>query len=273
MPEGDSIYRAARRLDRGLSGRRLVRTDFRVPQHATADLSGQVVLGTDSHGKHLFTRTDADVTLHTHQRMDGSWTVLRPGKNLPRRLAVQVRVILAVDEGDAAYALRMPLVELIPTADERLITGRLGPDPLRDDWDPDEAVRRLAAEPDRALVAALLDQRNLAGLGNLWVNETCFLRGHSPWTPAGDVDLGAVVRLSAKMLRHSAFGRSSAQATTGVTRPGEDHWVYGRTREPCRRCGTPIRHAVEVPGDAEDRHTWWCPHCQPGPGRDGGVSK
>ena len=264
MPEGDSIYRAARRLDRGLAGRTLARTDFRVPQHATADLSGQTVMGTDTHGKHLFTRTDAGLTLHTHQRMDGSWSVLRPGKQLPRRMQQQVRVVLAAADGHTAYGLRLPVVELLATRDEHLVRDHLGPDPLRDDWDLDEAVRRLASVPERPLVAALLDQRNLAGLGNLWVNETCFLRGHSPWTPVSDVDVGAVVRLAAKMLRASAFGRSSAQATTGVTRSGEDHWVYGRTREPCRRCGTPIRHAGEVPGDAERRHTWWCPYCQPG---------
>jgi len=265
VPEGDTIYRAARRLDRGLAGRSLVRTDFRVPQYATADLVGHTVLGTDSHGKHLFTRTDAGVTLHTHQGMDGSWTVLRPGKHLPRRMVPDVRVVLVTDDGHAAYGLALPTLELMPTADETRVRDRLGPDPLRDDWDLDEAVRRIEAAPDRPLAAALLDQRNLAGLGNLWVNETCFLRGHSPWTPVADVDVAATVRLAAKMLRYGAFGPTPAQVTTGVNRPGHEHWVYGRAHEPCRRCGTPIRHAGDVARDAERRHTWWCPHCQPGP--------
>lgn len=250
----------------------LVRTDFRVPQLATADLTGQTVLGTDSHGKHLFTRTDAGTTLHSHQRMDGTWTVLRPGKRLPRRRMADVRVLLEGADGHTAYGLTLPVVELLATRDEHVIRDHLGPDPLRDDWSLDEAVRRLRDQPERPLVAALLDQRNLAGLGNLWVNETCFLRGHSPWTPAGEVDLAATVRLAAKMLRHSAFGPSAAQVTTGVARPGEDHWVYGRTHQPCRRCGTPIRHIGDVPGDAERRHTWWCPLCQPGPVRAGAVS-
>ncbi len=271
MPEGDSIYRAARRLDRGLQGKVLRSTDFRVPQHATADLSGQAVLGTDSHGKHLFTRMDSGLTLHTHQRMDGTWTVLRPGKQLPRRMHEQIRVLLQTDDGYTAYGLRLPLVELIATRDEHQVRGDLGPDPLRADWSSEEAARRLQERPERPLIAALLDQRNLAGLGNLWANETCFLRGYSPWTPVGDVDVTATVRLASRMLRASAFGRSSAQATTGVLRPGEDHWVYGRSRQPCRRCSTPIRFAAEVAGDAERRATWWCPHCQPGPVTAGGV--
>jgi formamidopyrimidine-DNA glycosylase len=269
VPEGDSIYRAARRLDRGLAGGELVRTDFRVPQHATADLSGQSILATESHGKHLFTRTDAGITLHSHQGMDGSWSVVRPGKHLPRRMLADVRVILEVSGGTTAYGLALPVVDLIATKDEPSITDHLGPDPLRDDWDLDEATRRLLSRPERPLVEALLDQRNLAGLGNLWVNETCFLRGYSPWTPVGDTDVVATVRLAARMLRYSAFGPSAAQVTTGVTRPGHEHWVYGRTRELCRRCGTPVRHLGEVPGDAERRHTWWCPHCQPGQLREG----
>ncbi len=264
MPEGDSVYRAARRLDRGLAGKPLARSQFRVPQHAIADLAGQTVLGTDSHGKHLFTRTDAGITVHSHQRMDGSWTVVRPGSQLPRRARADVRVVLAASDGHMAYGLRLPVVEILATRDEPSVRGHLGPDPLREDWDPDEAVRRLHGAPSRPIAAALLDQRNLAGLGNLWVNECCFLRGYGPWLPVGGLDLPATVRLAARMLRASAFGRSSAQATTGIARAGEDHWVYGRTGEPCRRCGTPIRNVAEVPGDAERRHTWWCPHCQPG---------
>jgi len=262
VPEGDTIYRAARRLDRGLMGRLLARTDFRVPQHATADLARQTVLGTDSHGKHLFTRTDAGITLHSHQGMDGSWTVLRPGKDLPRRMVPDVRVVLETTHGHTAYGLRLPVVDLIATANENLVRDRLGPDPLRDDWDIDEAVRRLTAAPERPLAAALLDQRNLAGLGNLWVNETCFLRGHSPWAAIAEVDAVATVRLAAKMLRYGAFGPTPAQVTTGTNRPGEEHWVYGRTHQPCRRCGTPIRYVGEVAGDPERRHTWWCPRCQ-----------
>jgi formamidopyrimidine-DNA glycosylase len=196
--------------------------------------------------------------------MDGSWTVLGPGKVLPRRLQPDVRVLLELD-GATAVGLKLPVVELVPTADEDQVVGHLGPDPLRTDWDAAEAVRRLGARPERPIVAALLDQTAIAGLGNLWVNELCFLRGVSPWTPAGDVDLPAMVNLAARLLRFSVSTPGAAQVTTGDTRPGRTHWVAGRAGEPCRRCRTPISVVAEVPGDPERRRTWWCPHCQPGP--------
>jgi len=266
VPEGDSIWRAARRLDRGLAGHRLARTDFRVPQHATADLAGRRVLGTQTHGKHLFTRFDDATTLHTHLRMDGEWAVLRPGRQLPARLAGDVRVLLVTDDDRRALALRMPVVELMRTADEAVVTAALGPDPLRPDWNPEEVARRLAARPDRPLAAALLDQRTLAGLGNLWVNELLFVRGLSPWTPAGDADAGPLASTAARMLRQSITVRGNGQVTTGDPRRGHEHWVYGRSGELCRRCRTPLRYVPERAGDAERRATWWCPHCQPGPG-------
>lgn len=263
MPEGDSVWRVARRLNARLTGRTVVRSDFRVPQHATADLRGRQVLGTDTHGKHLLTRLSGGLTLHTHLRMDGSWTVLQTGKQLPRRLVPDVRVALTLDDGQHALALRMPVVELLPTRQEPTVVGHLGPDPLRPDWAADEAVRRLAAVPDRPLIAALLDQRCIAGLGNLWVNETCFLRGYDPWTPVSLVDLPPTVDLAARMLRFSADHPEAFMVTTGSTRRGEQHWVAGRAGKPCLRCGSLVRVVAEVPGNPERRRTWWCPRCQP----------
>lgn len=263
------MWRVARRLERQLSGRPVLRSDLRVPRHATADLSGRTVLQTVSRGKHLLTRFSGDLTLHTHLRMDGEWAVVGPGKRLPRRLDGSVRVLLATD-GPTAYALDMPVVELLPTSQEPDVVGHLGPDLLGEDWDATEAVRRLRERPERPLAAALLDQRNLAGIGNLWANELCFLRGHSPWTPAGEVPLEPLVALAHRLLRFSVSGavtgRRTSQVTTGDPRPGQDHWVAGRAGEPCRRCGTTVLVQPEVPGDPERRRTWWCPHCQPGPG-------
>ncbi len=245
----------------GLVGRTVVSSDFRVPQHATADLSGQVVTAFLSYGKHMLTRFDGGLTLHTHFEMDGAWQLVGPGKRLPRELDDEVRLVLATD-GPTAYALRMPVLELLATADEPRVVGHLGPDLLGEGWDEDEAVRRLSADPDRPLVEALLDQKDLAGIGNLWAVETCYLRGHSPWTPVRDVDLRATVRLAQRMMRHSL--EHPGQVTTGDTRRGQTHWVYGRAERPCRRCGTPVMFRDST-GAPYARETWWCPSCQPGP--------
>lgn len=268
MPEGDTVFALATRLRKSLDGQLIAHGELRVPRHATAKLAGHTIVGHDTHGKHLLTRLTGGLTLHTHLKMTGSWSVTSPGKQLPRRMMPDVRVLLGLASGTTAYGISLPVVDLIQTAAEREVVGHLGPDPLRADWSAAEAIRRLAAAPTRPLAAALLDQRNLAGLGNLWVNELCFLRGYSPWTPVGGVDLPATVALAARALRQSVAVRGAMQVTTGNTRPGEQHWVAGRAGEPCRRCGTVVQVVAEVPGDPERRRTWWCPHCQPGPGRD-----
>ena len=272
MPEGDSIFVLARKLRPALVGRRVEHAELRVPAYATLDLSGSRITGIDTHGKHQLTRLVTPggeaLTLHTHLKMTGSWTVVRAGKRLPARLMDSVRVLLELDGGATAYGMDLPVVEVLPTAREGDAIGHLGPDPLREDWDAGEAVRRLRARPDRPVAAALLDQRNLAGLGNLWVNELCFLRGTSPWTPVGELDVPALVALSVRCLRHSALVPGAYQVTTGDTRDGRSHWVAGRSGKACLRCGTPVRVVDEVPGDAERRRTWWCPRCQPGPGPD-----
>jgi endonuclease VIII len=267
VPEGDSVHKLARRLDRSLTGQEVVRSELRVPRLATRDLAGRTVVEHATHGKHLLTRFAGGVTLHTHLRMDGSWTVTRPGRSLPRRLLPDVRVLLETAAGHTAYGLLLPVVDLVATDEEHTVVGHLGPDPLRDDWDADEAVRRLGTDPGRPLVSALLDQRLVAGLGNLWANELCFLVGRSPWTPVGEVDLAQVVRLAARALRHSALVPGAYQVTTGTSRRGEDHWVSGRRGRPCLRCGTTIRMVEALPNDPDNRVTWWCPHCQPGPER------
>ncbi|SHG57115.1 endonuclease-8 [Jatrophihabitans endophyticus] len=264
MPEGDTVFRLATRLRAALDGRRVSRSQFRVPAHATADLTGRTVLAHDTHGKHLLTRFSGGVSLHTHLRMDGSWTVTRDGRRVPRRVLPDVRVLLATDDGRTAYGLNLPVVELVATTDEASVIGHLGPDPLRDDWDAAAAVARLRADPARAVSAALLDQRSIAGLGNLWANELCFLRGLDPATPIGDIDVPALVALAARALRHSATAPGAMQVTTGVRRRGEQHWVAGRAGRPCLRCGTVVRVTGERAA-ASGRRTWWCPSCQPPP--------
>ncbi|QDH11165.1 Fpg/Nei family DNA glycosylase [Nocardioides dongxiaopingii] len=266
MPEGDSVHKLARRLDRSLLGRTVVRSDLRVPRLATRDLAGRRVLEHATHGKHLLTRFSGDVTLHSHLRMDGEWSVTGPGKQLPRRLQHEVRLVLVLDSGSTAWGLRLHDLALVATTDEASIIGHLGPDPLREDWDAAEAVRRLRTDPSLPLVSALLDQTRVAGLGNLWVNELAFLTGVSPWTPIGSVDVERLVARAATALRHSALVPGAYQVTTGSSRRGEDHWVAGRQRRPCLRCGTEVRMVAELANDPANRRTWWCPHCQPGPG-------
>ncbi len=262
MPEGDSVHRAARRLTAGLVGRTVTHSDFRVPQHATADLSGREVLSVAAHGKHLLTRFNGDLTLHTHFLMDGAWQLVGPGKRLPRTFDDEIRLVLATD-GPTAYALRMPVLELVPTSQEQTVIGHLGPDVLAAEWDVVTAVARVAAQPERPVIEALLDQRGVAGIGNLWAVETCFLRGVSPWTPVAEVDVSAALSLVRRMMQHSLL--HPGQVTTGDTRRGRTHWVYGRADRPCRRCSTSVQWRDAVPGASYARETWWCPSCQPGP--------
>ncbi len=269
MPEGDTVWLAGRNLHAALAGRVLTSTDFRVPQLATRDLAGQRVAEVLSRGKHLLIRVGDDVTLHTHFRMDGAWHLYRRGARWTGGPGWQVRLVLETADW-VAVGYRLPVIDLVARADEQSLVGHLGPDLLADEWGVEsaaEAVRRLVAQPDREVGLALVDQRNLAGLGNLYRTEVCFLRGLSPWTPMGDVpDVAAVVDLSHRLLYANRL--THHQVTTGDSRRGQDHWVFERQNRPCRRCGTRILSAAQ--GDPpHQRITYWCPRCQPGPGPGG----
>jgi len=261
VPEGDTVWRAARRLDDALSGQVLTATDFRVPAYATWDLSGGRVAETVSRGKHLLTRIDADRpwTLHTHLKMEGGWRVLRPGQRWPRP-AHTARVVLTTATA-VAVGFQLGVVELLARDHEVDVVGHLGPDLLGPDWDPDEAVRRLAGDPGRTVKEALLDQRNLAGVGNMYANELCFVSGLAPETPVGRVgDLRRLVVRAHQMLDLNR--RRAQQSTTGDLSRGRQFWVHGRAGEPCRRCGARIEQTHLGPEGAA-RVTFRCPRCQP----------
>jgi endonuclease VIII len=261
VPEGDSVYRVARRLDAATTGEVVVGTDLRRGPLATARLDGATILGWASRGKHLLARFDDGRTLHSHLRMSGSWRLHDPQRRWPRRVEHEVRGILDLGER-LLVAWRMPVLELLPTRDEHLVVGHLGPDLLGEDWDAEEALRRLRADPRRSALAALLDQRNLAGLGNLWAVELAFTAGASPWTPVAEVaDLPAALDRAHRWLARAVV--TATMVTTGDDRPGRDHFVYGRWQRPCRRCGTPIAFAPFQDSPTE-REVWWCPTCQPG---------
>ena len=266
VPEGDTIWQAAARLNDALAGSELSRCDLRVPKLATVDLTGKVVESVQPRGKHLLARFSNGWTLHSHLRMEGSWRIYEPGEAWRGGPAHQIRAILGTARR-TAVGYRLPVLELLRTDDEPRVVGHLGPDLLDPGWDTTaaaEAVRRLQADPDRTIGEALLDQRNLAGIGNVYKSELCFLTGITPWTPVADVpDVQRLVDRAHRLLL--ANRDRPMRNTTGETRPGRALWVYGRKRGLCLRCGTPVRSADQgAPGD--ERVTYWCPHCQQGPG-------
>lgn len=259
MPEGDVVFRACATLHAALAGRTLTRAELRVPRHATAALVGRTVLEVVPRGKHQLIRLEDGLSLHTHLRMDGSWKVVATGARWPRP-AYQIRVVLENAE-HTAIGLRLPVVELLRTRDEDRAVGHLGPDLLADEFDLAEACRRLRAEPGRTIGEALLDQRNLAGIGTFYRAEVLFLQGIHPRTPVERVErLDRVCSQARQLMRANLSG--PYQVSTGDPRPGMRSWVFDRAGRACRRCGTRI--AVEEFGPvAQERRSFWCPHCQP----------
>ncbi|MGW2174565.1 Fpg/Nei family DNA glycosylase [Streptomyces sp. NPDC001705] len=263
MPEGDTVWQAARRLHDALAGKVLTRSDFRVPRYALVDLTGRAVLDVTPRGKHLLTHVEGGLTVHSHLRMDGAWKIFAPGQRWSGGPAHQIRVILGTADR-TAVGYRLPVLDILRTADDQRAVGHLGPDLLGPDWDPDLAMANLSADPARPLGEALLDQRNLAGVGNVYKSEICFLLGVTPWLPVGELPAdraGYLPALAQKLLE--ANRDRPVRRTTGLLR-GHDLFVYGRASRPCLRCGTPVRVADQGDGSSE-RPTYWCPACQSGP--------
>lgn len=274
MPEGDSIRRLSERL-KPLAGRVITRSDFRVPQLATVDLTGQVIERVWPHGKHLFWLVGERI-LHTHLRMDGEWRIHPEGTrwSLPAHTA---RLVIGVTGGVELVGHDLGIVELWPASDFGSRTAWLGPDLLADDWTVagrwspsgrDEALRRVLADPRRSIGEALLDQRNLAGIGNEYRAEVCFLRGIHPAATVAEVNVGAAVDLAVKLMRGNLT--SPVRTFTGDHRRGHTTFVFGRANRPCLRCGTTILKdtlgggtSVADPDVGRERIIWWCPRCQP----------
>lgn len=252
MPEGDMVWRQARTLDRALAGQRLTATDFRVPQLATVDLSGALVIETSTRGKHLLTRIDHESgawTLHTHLKMDGTWRVVDQDRRWPQP-AHLARVILSTTRL-AAIGYQLGVVELFPRDQEKAALDHLGPDLLGPDWDEDEAVRRLRGHPEAAIFDALRDQTSLAGIGTIWAAETCFTMGLHPTRPVAEVpDLLRTVRVARLKLQQSIQARAPGPIA-----------VYRREKAACRRCRTPIR-TVAMSAEGRPRTAYFCPSCQ-----------
>ncbi|MFR9752116.1 DNA-formamidopyrimidine glycosylase family protein [Nocardia sp. 004] len=258
MPEGDTVYLTAQRLQAALAGNTLVRSDFRVPRYANADLRGQVVDSVGSYGKHLFIRTPT-VSVHTHLKLEGSWHVFHCGQRWTKP-RVTARIVLSTEQVEAV-GFSLGTVEVVHRRDEHRIVEQLGPDLLGPNWDAVEAVRRLRRLPDQPIGVALLDQRNLAGIGNIYRSEVCFLRRVHPATPVAAVpDLLALVDEAHRVL------------TEAVGKPRRRPLAYGRTHRPCQRCGTPLATGLLGATAPEydrvvrrERGIFFCPRCQPAP--------
>lgn len=249
MPEGDTVFRTATKLREALEGKELTRCDVRVPRYAAVDLTGQTVDEVLSRGKHLFIRVGA-ASIHSHLKMDGAWIIGRV-----RAPAYKVRIILETADSRAS-GVDLGVLEVLERASDMEAVAHLGPDLLGEDWSAPVAAANLMADPARPVAETLLDQRVMAGVGNVFANELCFVFGLRPGTPVGEVaDPLRVATRSQQMLwaNRSRVNRT----TTGDTRAGKDVWVYGRAGLPCRRCGTRIE--TDKSGD---RVTYWCPTCQ-----------
>jgi endonuclease VIII len=260
VPEGDVVFRTCYRLNAALGGQTLTRCEFRIPALATTDLSGVVIEEVISRGKHQLFRFGNGFTLHSHFRMDGAWRIYPSRRRWSGGPDWEVRAVLGTAE-HTAVGYRLPVLDLLPTAAEHSVVGHLGPDLLGPDWDLHEAVRRLAARPGVPVGEALLDQRNLAGIGTFYRAEILFLQGIHPRTPVGAVpDLRRLVQRAQQLMFANRW--RIEQSSTGDLRPGRNAYVFERVNQPCRRCGTRIRTEEFGPAEQE-RRSYWCPNCQP----------
>jgi len=270
MPEGDTIWRTARRLSEALADEVIIGADLRWPRLSTADLRGMRTLEVTSRGKNLLHRLDSGLTLHSHLRMEGQWRLETTEGLANRTLAnPQLRAVVSTARW-TALGIRLGEMHLLKTRDEGHLFRHLGPDVLGTDWDAVEAASRLGAT-NATIGAALLDQRNLAGVGTLYASEALFLERLSPWHPAASLTSAQVRRVVERIHRLLDVNRHNAiQSTTGVLRHGETSYVHGRSGRPCRRCGEAVRVSV-IGVPPQDRAFFYCPTCQGGlaPGDEG----
>ncbi len=260
MPEGDTVWRTAQRLNQALASEPLTRSELRWPDLSTLDFRGRITLEVVSRGKHLLHRLDDGFTIHSHLRMDGQWRVENPADAHPN---AQTRAWLSTARW-AALGQRLGMLDVVPTADERTLVGHLGPDLLGNDWNLDVAAANVARGV--TIGAALLDQTNLAGIGTLYASESLFIQRVNPWTPPADLPKAAVTGIIDRAQRLLDHNRHYAvQSSTGSRRRGETAWVHGRSGLPCRRCGGPVRVAMIGPPTRE-RTMFYCPGCQGGLG-------
>ena len=275
MPEGDSIFRAARTLQRALAGHTVTAFKTQLVQLARVDddqpIAGRTIERVEAAGKHILMTFSGELVLRTHMRMNGSWHIYRPGERW-QASARDMRIVLETADW-VAVAFRVHDAEFVRASDveRRTPVGRLGPDLLSTSFDADEALQRIRALHDRPIADVLLDQRALAGIGNVYKSEVLFLAGVHPDTRVASLDddiLRNVIAISRRLLLENVAERPGPamvtyrgfRRTTGRMKAEDRLWVYSRGGRSCRKCGTPI--ASRKSGDAA-RVTYWCPTCQP----------
>lgn len=266
MPEGDTIHRAARTLEKALGGRTVTRFQTVLAPLARVDdeqpIAGRRVESVSAQGKHLIIEFSGGLFLRSHLRMNGSWHIYRPGERWMRRRG-DMRVVIETD-AFVAVGFNLPIAEfhdarsLVRTHDLR----RLGPDLLAEEFDIADAAQRIRARADQEIADVLLNQTVVAGIGNVYKSEVLFICGISPFARAGELTAAHIekaVATARKLLRHNVERGNGSRQTMSSLRRAERLWVYGRRGEPCRKCGTPIEYRKQ---GVDVRGTYWCPRCQ-----------
>ena len=273
MPEGDTIFRAARTLDRALSGKTITRFETQLPALARVDvdspLTGRTIERVEASGKWTRMYFSGDLVLVTHMLMSGSWHIYRPGEQW-KRPRQQMRIAIYTSDF-VAVGFQVPVAEFHTAATlARHKSAQLGPDVLSSDFDESRAIEQLRAQPELEVGVALLRQSVLAGLGNVFKSEVCFAARVNPFRlvkSLSDFEVQSLVSNARKfMLANVTEGSgdriatySGLRRTTARANPAERLWVYKRGSEPCRRCGTLVLSAKQ---GTEARVTFWCPNCQ-----------
>jgi endonuclease VIII len=281
MPEGDTIFRAARTLDRALAGSQITRFESTYPAltrvHEDTPLTGRTVESVKSVGKHVLMCFSGDLILRTHMRMNGSWHIYRPGERWQRPQR-DMRILVATARFEAV-GFNIPVAELITgrELDRHDELRRLGPDLLAVGFDAEDAFKRARERPSEAIGDVMLNQRVMAGVGNVYKSEVLFTCGVNPFRPVSEVsdaELRNLIATARRLLQiNVSTGLAPMTTYTGYRRttrradPTERLWVYGRARRPCRKCGTPIDVKPQGP---DARLTYWCRTCQK---LDAGSSK
>jgi endonuclease-8 len=267
VPEGDTIYRAARTLQAALAGRVVTKFETVFSQLARVDheapLAGRTIERVVSEGKHLIIDFSGDLHLRTHMRMHGSWHIYKPGERWRKRHS-DMRIVIATDEW-VAVAFNVPVAEFHDASSlaRQDDLRNIGPDLLGETFDLDEALRRIRERGPEEIADVLLNQRVVAGIGNEYKSEVLFVARISPFARVADLSdeqLRHILEVSRKLMIANVTKRGSGRVTTFRLDPSQQQYVYGRSGQACRRCGTPVRYAKQ---GKDARGTYWCPKCQP----------